>query len=221
MRLGPSLIGAIVGAVVGVAAQIGLESAMGKESTWFAIVIGLLTGLGARAMAGESIHLTSYVRAALAALIGLAAIVGGSYAASEVVRKKNVDAYESATNSSLPSTVSVADDDEGDLGDADIEVDAIEEEGAGDEAVEVDAVVEDAVDDDAGDEAKVEADRDAIAARNARLDLAGIDEARRNKTELPPPSPWQFAFFGIGTFLAYELARGGSKKEHDAVSTED
>lgn len=231
MRLGPSLIGAIVGAVVGVAAQIGLESSMGKEANWFALVVGLLTGLGARSMAGDGIRVVSYVRAGLTALVALAAIVGGSYAASEMVRKQNIDAYESAPKpaTSTPA-VDERDDSEATEGEtvsdeaADAEA-AETEEAASDqesdadsaetEAAEADptaAASEDAMD-DAADTTEVDDQNEAFADTGAeqRLDLSAINRVNRQPAQLPPPSPWQFAFFGIGTFLAYELARGGTK----------
>ncbi len=229
MRLGPSLIGAIVGAVVGVAAQIGLESTMDREATWFAVVIGLLTGLGARMMAGDGIRATSYVRAGLAAIIGLAAIVAGSYAASEVVRKKNVDAYESASRV-MPSDAERASSEEqadaapGDDEAAEGEDEVTDETESADEAAEdVDDSAEDATDEE-GDATEDTADEGDDATETVApgqpVDLAALEKARRGTPELPPPSPWQFAFFGIGTFLAYELARGGGKSEHAAASTE-
>lgn len=94
MRLGPSLVGALVGAVVGIAVQVGVESGLGMESTWLAIVIGIFTGLGARAMAGEYIQSASYLRGALAAIIALGGILGGSYAASSMIRKSNAKSID-------------------------------------------------------------------------------------------------------------------------------
>lgn len=72
-----TLIGGIVGAVVGVAIHVALATGMfGEpiEASWFAIITGLLTGLGVRqaTKAGAGV---SYARGAVAALIALAAIV--------------------------------------------------------------------------------------------------------------------------------------------------
>ena len=93
MKLGPALIGALVGAAVGVAAQIFLESMMQKEAVWFALIIGVLTGLGARALTGDGLRKASYLRAAMVALIAFGAILGGSYAASENSRRKSLEEY--------------------------------------------------------------------------------------------------------------------------------
>lgn len=239
MRLGPSLIGAVVGGVIGVAAQIGFESSIGPEASWFAIIIGLLTGLGARAMAGEGIRKASIARAALAGIIGLAAIVGGSYAASEVVRKKNSDAYDSADSEPIKSDANAdkgkdestddakdadaasaddsnADDtaaDEADKTDdssAASDADAEDTGNAADDAESADATdkADDATDEDKADEPTEPAEKKAPPV----VDLSKLNDGTPVNTELPPPSPLQYVFFGVGTLLAYELARGSDKK---------
>jgi hypothetical protein len=246
MRIGPSFIGAIVGGVVGVAAQIGLESFVDREATWFAVVIGVLTGLGARAMAGDGIRTASYFRAGLAALVGLAAIVGGSYAASEVVRKKNMDAYESAPKA---PTRSVDAEPDGASAESDLETPAANErktggdeaeEAASAETGEADATddtadngpaVDDTAEDSAPDTDSADAtadqssdqpaDEEQDAARPApTIDMTALEQAKRMPAERPAISPWQFAFFAIGTFLAYELARGGGKTAHSPAQGE-
>ena len=103
MKLGPSLIGAVVGAAVGVAAHLGVETVLNIEAGWFALVIGALTGFGARAMAGDAIKTANFLRAGLVAVIALAAIVGGTYAASTIVLNQNLAAYEEASAQPLPS----------------------------------------------------------------------------------------------------------------------
>ncbi len=239
MRLGPSLIGAIVGGVIGVAAQIGFESSLGPEASWFAIIIGLLTGLGARAMAGDGIRKASIARAALAGIIGLGAIVGGSYAASEVVRNKNIDAYESAdaapiksaatadkdkeesTDDAKDSDAASADDasaddtasddadktdeDKTDEGDTASDADAEESGDASDDAGSTDP---DSADEDQSDEPAEPAEKKTPVS----VDLSKLNDGTPVNTELPPPSPLQYVFFGVGTLLAYELARGSDKK---------
>lgn len=244
MRLGPSLIGAVVGAAVGVAAHLGLESTMGAEVGWFALVIGVLTGFGARAMAGEAIRRTNFVRAGMSALIALGAIVGGSYAASEMTRKKNVEAYESAP--APPATVLDSegdDEDEGDENDASSEEEqsASEEEDSaadeGDESEPTDEKEEEGDGEGEGEEnatdtADEEADSEDSDTAQETVDTDNEEDTGEDKpapmpldlssyenAEEPaelPMSPWQFAFIAIGTLLAYEIARGGGKENPPA-----
>ena len=91
MGVGPTLLGGVVGAAVGVALHTVLETGMlGKpvEASWFAIVIGLLTGLGVR-QANRTHMERSYLRGALAGLIALAAIYGSTAVIAEVMKKRD------------------------------------------------------------------------------------------------------------------------------------
>lgn len=91
MGVGPTLLGGLVGATVGVALHTLLETGMlGKpvEASWFAIVIGLLTGLGVR-QANRTHMERSYLRGALSGLIALAAIYGSTAVIAEVMKKRD------------------------------------------------------------------------------------------------------------------------------------
>lgn len=91
MGVGPTLLGGVVGAAVGVALHTVLETGMlGKpvEASWFAIVIGLLTGLGVR-QANRTHMERSYLRGALAGLIALAAIYGSAEVIANVMKKRD------------------------------------------------------------------------------------------------------------------------------------
>jgi hypothetical protein len=91
MGVGPTLLGGIVGATVGVGLHTLLETGMlGKpiEASWFAIVIGLLTGLGVR-QANRTHMERSYLRGALSGLIALAAIYGSTVVIAEVMKKRD------------------------------------------------------------------------------------------------------------------------------------
>jgi hypothetical protein len=84
-------LGGVVGAAVGVALHTVLETGMlGKpvEASWFAIVIGLLTGLGVR-QANRTHMERSYLRGALSGLIALAAIYGSTVVIAEVMKKRD------------------------------------------------------------------------------------------------------------------------------------
>jgi hypothetical protein len=91
MGVGPTLLGGIVGAAVGVALHTLLETGtLGKpiEASWFAIVIGLLTGLGVR-QANRTHMERSYLRGALSGIIALAAIYGSTVVIAEVMKKRD------------------------------------------------------------------------------------------------------------------------------------
>lgn len=96
--LTPALVGGVIGALVGVALQVALDTGMfGKrfEAPWFAVAIGVLTGLGVRQMNRHHME-RSYLRGALAGIIALVAIVASSFASREVMKRKEVSAKPGA-----------------------------------------------------------------------------------------------------------------------------
>lgn len=244
MRLGSSLIGALIGAAVGIAIQVGVESGLRTEATWMALIVGALTGLGARMMAGEFIKTPSYFRGALAALIGFVAIAGGSYAASAMIRKNSLDSIKAIptldTSSDQEPVAADGDeentDDQGDNDQADSEAtdDSAEEDSA---AAEAEAAEDDASEtkdnepdsssegEDAGDTASAEEDGEAPAgdsddddtgsdfdsAENLPAALSAADGPSAPPNSEIPFSTTQAILMGLGTFLAYEFARGGGK----------
>jgi hypothetical protein len=74
-----TIVGAAIGAATGVVLHLALEIFGHIEAPWFAIIIGLLTGVGVRKYDTSSAGHVSYVRGAIAALIALCAIVGSTY----------------------------------------------------------------------------------------------------------------------------------------------
>lgn len=112
MGVGPTLLGGIVGAAVGVGLHLVLETGMlGKpiEASWFAIVIGLLTGLGVR-QANRTHMERSYLRGAISAAIALAAILCSTLLIAEVLKKRDAAALMKPTAATAePAT---GDDDE-------------------------------------------------------------------------------------------------------------
>jgi len=165
MRLGPSLVGAIIGAVVGIAVQVGVESGLGMESTWLAIVIGVLTGFGARTMAGEYIRSASYLRGGLAAIIALGAIMGGSYAASSMIRKSNAKSMDAMPAVDVAALEAKEEASEAEAADADADADAegVEQDPGAleDDAAEDDAATADDTEDNDEAEAGASDDNDA------------------------------------------------------------
>jgi hypothetical protein len=98
MSASKTVIGAVVGAAVGVIAHVVLEGYVMKsgEAPWMAVVIGLLTGLGVRKFDPTVIGSVSYLRGALSALIALAGIVGGMQLVAKAVQARNASAIVSA-----------------------------------------------------------------------------------------------------------------------------
>lgn len=92
MRLGPTLVGGVIGAAVGMGLHLIVEMTTGAEAPWFAIIIGLMTGLGVhqanKSLAGN----VSYLRGAVTAAIALGAIVGSTPLISKVVTRRGTAA---------------------------------------------------------------------------------------------------------------------------------
>lgn len=75
MQLGKSLVGAIIGGVIGIALCIAVTKLSGGwDKMWLAIPVALLTGLGVRWLANTKGH-PSYARGALTAIIAVAAFL--------------------------------------------------------------------------------------------------------------------------------------------------
>jgi hypothetical protein len=104
--LGPTLLGGIVGAAVGVAAHVALETGIlgtpRYEAPWFAIVIGLLTGLGVRQANRHHMN-RSYARGAISGVLALAAIVLSTYLISQVMSRRDALAEGRAAKGAAPA----------------------------------------------------------------------------------------------------------------------
>jgi hypothetical protein len=87
MQLGKTLVGAIVGAALGVGALIAIYMLLQIDHVALAILVALLTGLGVRTLVSTSGH-ASYVRGALTGLLALAAYVGGWFLVAEVAKAR-------------------------------------------------------------------------------------------------------------------------------------
>jgi hypothetical protein len=77
MQFGKSLVGGIIGGLLGIAALIAVQWLTGYDRTWLAILVAFLTGAGVRTMVSTAGH-ASYLRGALTALLALAAYAGGT-----------------------------------------------------------------------------------------------------------------------------------------------
>jgi hypothetical protein len=81
-----SLIGGIIAAMAAAVAWLVLEHLTKQELGWLTIAVGLITGCGVRFASGSSSG-ESYARGALAAVLALAAIVGGRQGYSKVMEQ--------------------------------------------------------------------------------------------------------------------------------------
>ncbi|WP_428307802.1 hypothetical protein [Lacipirellula sp.] len=110
MGVGPTLLGGIVGAAVGVGLHTLLETGLlGKpiEASWFAIIIGLLTGVGVRQANRQHME-RSYLRGAISGIVALAAIYGSTVVIAEIMKKRDVSI------AAKPPTIAVDDETTGD-----------------------------------------------------------------------------------------------------------
>jgi hypothetical protein len=90
--LASAIVGGVIGAAVGVGLHAVLETSVLKSpggAAWFAIAIGLLTGIGVRMATGPHPD-RSYSRGAVSGLIALAAIVASSFVVREVMKRREV-----------------------------------------------------------------------------------------------------------------------------------
>jgi hypothetical protein len=76
MQLGKTLVGAIVGAALGIGLLIAVYLLFGIDKMWMAIPVAVLTGLGVRMVASTSGH-ASYLRGAITVLLAMGAYLGG------------------------------------------------------------------------------------------------------------------------------------------------
>jgi hypothetical protein len=108
-----ALIGGIVGAAVGVAIHVALATGMfGEpiEASWFAIITGLLTGLGVKQATARGAGV-SYARGGMAAVIALAGILATFYA---IQMKLTMDGEKVAAKAPERPKADAADDAETD-----------------------------------------------------------------------------------------------------------
>jgi hypothetical protein len=87
MQLGKTLIGAIIGAALGIGLLIAIYLLFSIDHVALAIGVALLTGLGVRALVSTSGH-ASYARGALTGLLALGAYVGGWLLVAEIAKAR-------------------------------------------------------------------------------------------------------------------------------------
>jgi hypothetical protein len=76
MQFGKTLVGAIIGAALGIGLLIVVYLQFGIDRMWMAIPVAILTGLGVRILAAKGGH-PSYLRGAITVVLALGAYFGG------------------------------------------------------------------------------------------------------------------------------------------------
>lgn len=120
--LASAVVGGVIGAAVGVGLHAVLETSVLKSpggASWFAIAIGLLTGIGVRMATGPHPD-RSYSRGAISGLIALAAIVASSFVVREVMKRREV-AVKTGVVPAAAAEDAASDDAKGDAAKADDE----------------------------------------------------------------------------------------------------
>lgn len=95
MQLKKSLIGAIVGGLIGIGVLVAASMLFRTQHTALALVIAVLVGVGVRVVAVTKGH-ASYLRGALAALVAGAAFIGGNLVVAKIAQ------LQQAANSAAP-----------------------------------------------------------------------------------------------------------------------
>jgi hypothetical protein len=108
MQFGKTIIGAIIGAVLGIGLLIAVYLMLGIDKMWMAIPVALLTGLGVRMVAATSGH-GSYLRGAITVVLAMGAYLGGlailrtvANHRAETVAKANPPRAEAASEPGEP-----------------------------------------------------------------------------------------------------------------------
>jgi hypothetical protein len=180
MQLGKALLGAIIGACVGIVLLIVVYLAMGIDKVWLSIPFALVTGLGVRMFVSTSGH-ASYVRGALTMVIALVAYIGGWLLVPQVISAR-ADAASAKTSG------------------------AREEKPAA-EPGDTDAKDTEAKDADATDETK-EADEAPKAAPPKAVPRTTDSGMPRAATLRDAWSPWDIICLAVAALVAYEMGRG-------------
>jgi hypothetical protein len=183
MQLGKSLVAALVGGAVGIAALIGIHMATGWDKAWLAILVAFITGLAVRWAVDTRGH-ASYARGALTALIAILAFLAWYPIQAQLTVRGNVAKPIIGDPAAAETTAADAD---------------------------TDAATEPPATEDASDASEA-ADTESTPAEAAAAQPAG-DSLAIARGAMPRPrsqqfSTWDFVWLCIAGLVAYELGRG-------------
>jgi hypothetical protein len=118
MQFGKTLVGAIIGAALGIGLLVAVYRLFGIDKMWMAIPVAVLTGLGVRMAVATRGH-ASYLRGAITVLLAMGAYLGG-------LAITKAYANHQAENVAKSSPPRVASEEPGEPGDAKVEAAAPE-----------------------------------------------------------------------------------------------
>jgi hypothetical protein len=205
MQLGKSLVGAVIGGLVGAAVCVAITKFTGWDKMWLAILVALLTGIGVRMLVDTRGH-ASYARGALTAILAVAAYFL-SFWASTLITTKGAAARE--INAQAGVRQAAADDAAAD--------DAADNDAADGEAANADDAADtDAADGEAADAADGETENADDRAANDNAAVAQAETQQRTdraaglaRNQRPQAwSPWDIAALILAALVAYQLGRG-------------
>jgi hypothetical protein len=208
-----TLIGAIVGGLIGIGVLIAAFMFFEVQHTALAIVVAVLVGLGVRSMVSTKGH-ASYLRGALTALVAVAAFVGGNIVVAKVAQSQlSANASKPMNPTPLPERSLESATEEVEVEEAGATDTA---EAAGDEATDADAAEAEetpAADGQATDEQAAEATSEPVAAETMEaVEIVQQTNLPMGKGMRGPQKsdyrPMDFILFSVAMLIAYELGRG-------------
>lgn len=220
MRLGKALIGGVIGGAISIAviaAYAYYQNVVPPD--WFALIAGVVTGLGVRLLGKSDKPGPSYACGAIAAFLTLAAFYGGN-AVSKDLMEARVDQNQIRLNAkdlpdsmvNPPPVVGSAEDevivaDEEADEETDPSSDAEDETG---EPADPSNAAEDEADVSESEEME-ETEVDTEVPSDVRVSTAAdrAEIVRDTPPRIPDPdfSVWSYAFIVVGALIAYELGR--------------
>jgi hypothetical protein len=209
MQLGKSLVGALLGAVVGVILLIAVHMQWGLDRNWLAIPVAILTGLGVRALATTYGH-ESYLRGAITALIALGAFMFGMDRAAKIAVSRAVNANAAtlpevtapplegvgATDTEKPTT--------------DPATPADPNAAAEDAAKSADAAEQNDAAADATPTAKESAQQVAKPPASPAQNVDNVDNKILRPNPAQQPSTLDYVWLAVAGLVAYQLGRGSA-----------
>jgi hypothetical protein len=184
MQLGKSLVGALVGGAVAIAALIAIHMITGWDKAWLAILVAIITGAGVRWAASTTGH-PSYARGALTALIAILAFLAWYPIQAQLTVRGALAKPIVADRAVAESEPAVTDEAADPAGTVDDEVPGQPAEPAESEAAPAAAAADQPIDEGPN-----------VAAR-------GLARPRAEQF-----STWDFLWLCIAGLIAYELGRG-------------
>jgi hypothetical protein len=219
MQLKNTLIGAIVGGLVGIGVLIAAFMFFEVQHTALAIVVAVLVGLGVRAMVSTKGH-ASYLRGALTALVAVAAFVGGNIVVAKVAQSQlSANASKPMKPTPLPERALESVTEEADVEEAGA---ADTAEAAGEESADEATTEAPAVDEQATEELAAEAASEPVAADTMEaVEIVQQTNLPTGKGMRGPQKsdyrPMDFILFSVAMLIAYELGRGSGTGPTNAV----